>query len=78
MSLNGFVIWGEKGQTLGWVEPFSATVRVTEGGDCLVGYHITCGDAATGLRTLPYRTHVKTKKGSAPKELLFVFSNEPV
>ena len=35
MSLNGFVIWGEKGQTLGWVEPFSATVRVTEGGDCL-------------------------------------------
>jgi hypothetical protein len=37
VSLLGYMIWGDKGAAKQWAEPFSASVRVSESGDELLG-----------------------------------------
>jgi len=73
LSILGLMIWGEKGRTQQWVEPFFASVRVSESCE-LLGYHIRCGDAAAGLAKNPYGTHVKSKRQSEPEDWMFAFS----
>ena len=74
LSFLGLMIWGEKGQARQWVEPLFASLRVTENGEELLGFHIMCGDAAAGLGKRPYETHAKTKRQSDPENCIFVFS----
>jgi len=73
LSILGLMIWGEKGRTQQWVEPFFASVRVSESCE-LLGYHIMCGDAAAGLAKNRYGMHVKSKTQSEPEDWMFVFS----
>jgi hypothetical protein len=70
------MIWGERGKTQQWVEPFSASVRVSDNGEKLLGYQIMCGDAAKGLAKVPYGEQVRSAARSDPKDWLFVFSQE--
>jgi hypothetical protein len=42
------MIWGDTRAAKQWAEPFSASVRVSESGDELLGYQIMCGDALRG------------------------------
>jgi hypothetical protein len=69
------MIWGENGRTQQWVEPFFASLRVSESGEELLGYQIMCGDAATGLGKSPYATRGKTVARSNPKDWIFVFAD---
>jgi hypothetical protein len=57
-----------------WVEPLFATLRVSENGEELLGYYVMCGDAAAGLRKVPYETHAKVVGRSDPEDWIFVFS----
>jgi hypothetical protein len=75
LSVLGSMIWGEKGTTKQWVEPFFASVRVSENGEELLGYHIMCGDASTGLGKVHYTTHSRTAERPDPEDWIFVFSN---
>jgi hypothetical protein len=74
LSVLGSMIWGENGRTQQWVEPFFASLRVSESGEEILGYQIMCGDAATGLGKSPYATHARTAERSNPEESIFVFS----
>jgi hypothetical protein len=74
LTVLGLMIWGEKGQARQWVEPLFATLRVSESGEELLGYYVMCGDAAAGLRKLPYETHAKVAGRSDPEDWIFVFS----
>jgi len=75
LSILGSMIWGENGSTQQWVEPFFASLRVSESGEELLGYHIMCGDVATGLGKSPYATHARTVERSNPEDWIFVFSD---
>jgi len=68
LSVLGLMIWGEKGQAQQWVEPLFASLRVSENGEELLGYYIMCGDAAAGLRKLPYERHAKAAGRSDPEK----------
>jgi hypothetical protein len=74
LSVLGMMIWGERKQTKQWVEPLFASLRVSESGEELLGYYIMCGDAAAGLRKLPYERHAQAAKRSDPENWIFVFS----
>ena len=78
LSLLGSMIWGEKGQAQQWTEPIFASLCVSESGEDLLGYHIMCGDASTGLGKLPYATHAQSAKRSNPEDWIFVFSDDKV
>jgi hypothetical protein len=74
LSILGLMIWGEKGEAQQWVEPFFASLRVSESGEELLGYQIMCGDAVVGLGKSPYETHARPAGRSDPEEWIFVFS----
>lgn len=74
LSILGLMIWGEKGKAQQWVEPFFASLHVSESGDELLGYHIMCGDAAAGLGKFPYEAHARAVGRSDPEDWMFVFS----
>jgi hypothetical protein len=74
LTILGFMIWGQRKQTQQWVEPFFASVRVSESGKELLGYHIMCGDAALGLGKSAYGTHVRSAGRSDTEDWIFVFS----
>ena len=65
VSVVGGMIWGAKGSGQQWVEPFFASVRASED-ENLLGYHIICGDAATGIGKMPYAMYVTATKRSDP------------
>ena len=75
LSVLGLMIWGERKQTQQWVEPLFASLRVSENGEELLGYYILCGDAAAGLRKLPYERHAQAARRADPENWIFVFSH---
>jgi hypothetical protein len=66
------MVWGTKGSARQWLEPFFAIVRASEDAK-LLGYHIMCGDAATGLGKLRYTTSAASVKRPDPTDWFFVF-----
>src|SRR5260370_37157750 len=72
------MIWGERKQTQQWVEPLFASLRVSENGEELLGYYILCGDAAAGLRKLPYERHAQAARRADPENWIFVFSHSQI
>ena len=53
VDLRGVMIWGDgvRGQ---WIEPFAATVTVSESWDDIVSLKLQAGDAETGLKHVPH------------------------
>jgi hypothetical protein len=53
VDLRGVMIWGDgvRGQ---WIEPFAATVTVSETWDDIVSLKLQAGDAETGLKHVPH------------------------
>jgi hypothetical protein len=74
LSVLGSMISDENGRTQQWIEPFFASLRVSESGEELLAYHIMCGDAAAGLRQSPYATQAETVERCNPEDWIFVFS----
>ena len=73
LTVLGSMIWGAKGVRHQWIEPFFASVSASED-ERLLGFHIMCGDAATGLGNLPYAPGAATTRRSNPTDWVFVFS----
>lgn len=73
LNLQGLAIWGDRGATKQWWEPFSASVYVPEERNELLRYEIMFADAALGLGKVPYNTHPRGWNSAPPKKWLFVF-----
>jgi len=74
LNIQGLMIWGDRGHTQEWWEPFSATLRVAEAIGGMLRYRLMLGDAAWGLGKVPYNCHPKGWNWASPKQWLFVFS----
>src|SRR5258706_13448909 len=67
-------IWGKTARGPFWIEPFLASVRVSESSDTIVNYDLGFGDAVRGLGTVPYGKHLRRADWFFPTEWLFRFS----
>jgi hypothetical protein len=74
LHLQGLAIWGDRGTTKQWWEPFSASLHVPEGKDGLLRYEIMFADAALGLGKVPYNAHPRGWNCAPPEKWLFVFT----
>jgi hypothetical protein len=75
LYLQGLAIWGDRGTTKQWWEPFSASVHVPQGRNELLHYQIMFADAALGLGKVPYNTHPRGWNCAPPENWLFVFTS---
>jgi hypothetical protein len=73
LNLEGSMIWGERGQSGEWMEPLSATVRLSAAGK-VVTYQIMCGDAARGLKKDSYSISPGRANRPGIAQWLFTFS----
>ena len=74
LNVEGAMIWGERGQSKEWIEPLSATVRLSEAGEDTLSYQIMCGDAARGLKKEPYSMNPERANKPRVEQWLFTFS----
>jgi hypothetical protein len=56
--VRGSALWGKASRGPFWIEPFLATVRISENTDAIVSYSLKFADAARGLGTVPYGKHL--------------------
>lgn len=76
LSIRGRAVWGEaKGPF--WIEPFHATVQISDAADTIVSYNLLFADAARGLGTVPYGKHLRRPDWFFPSRSLFTFSKLP-
>jgi len=74
LDLRGSALWGESARGPFWMEPFFASVRISETDDEIVSYHVMFADAARGLGTVPHGKHLRKTDWFFPTEWLFTFS----
>ena len=70
-SVDGLVIWGQRGSSKQYVEPFWASLS-EDGG--VFNYHICCGDASRGMGTVSYVERSKLERRTSPERWEFSFS----
>lgn len=69
LHICGRAIWSKGGSADPfWIEPFFATIRPSE------DYTLRFGDAARGLATTPYGTHLRYADWLYPEQWLVVFT----
>ncbi len=73
LNVEGSMIWGERGKSGEWMEPLSATVRLSAP-DKVVSYQIMCGDAARDLKKEPYSMSPGHANRPGVAQWLFTFS----
>ena len=59
-----------------WIEPFFASLQISESGEEIIAYEIRFGDKAKGLGTTPYGKHIRRADWYFPNEWLFEFSRK--
>jgi hypothetical protein len=75
-TLRGCALWGKiRGF---WIEPFLASVRISDNADAIVGYSLKFADATRGLGTVPHGKHLRRPDWFFPVEWLFTFSKGDV
>ncbi len=74
LTLRGSALWGNASRGPFWIEPFLATVQLSENTDAIVSYSLKFADAARGLGTVPYGQHLRRPEWFFPIEWLFTFS----
>lgn len=74
LTIRGHAIWVEHAAGC-WVEPFLASVQITDTHDALAGYEICFADAARGLAQHPYGKRVRRADWYFPAEWLITFSS---
>jgi len=71
LSVRGRATWyGNRGC---WIDPFFATVRISETADQIASYDIRFGDTSRGLANFPYGKHTRYESWYFPAEWLFTF-----
>ncbi len=78
LTVRGSALWGKGSRGTFWIEPFFASVRISENTDAIVSYSLKFADAARGLGTVPYGKHLRRPDWFFPVEWLFTFSKEAV
>jgi hypothetical protein len=76
LTVRGSALWGKASRGPFWIEPFLATVRISENTDAIVSYDLKFADATRGLGTVPYGEHLRRPDWFFPVEWLFTFSKE--
>ena len=74
VRIQGTMVWGERGQSREWIEPFSAWVQIPTINQEPLRCKILFGDAARGLGTLPYSRNPRHADLNEPARWLFSFS----
>src|ERR1700722_11702585 len=78
LTVRGSALWGKGSRGTFWIEPFFASVRISENTDAIVSYSLKFADAPAGLGTIPYVKHLRRPDWFFPVEWLFTFSKEAV
>lgn len=76
LNVEGAMIWGERGQSTEWIEPLSATVRLSSENKEEISYKIMCGDATRGLKRETYSMSPGRADWPGIAHWLFTFSEE--
>lgn len=74
LTVRGSALWGKASRGPFWIEPFLATVWISENTDAIVRYSLKFADATRGLGTVPYGKHLRRPDWFFPVEWLFTFS----
>jgi hypothetical protein len=74
LSLRGSALWGKSARGPFWIEPFFASVRISETVDEILSYELRFADAARGLGQVPNGKHLRRADWFFPAEWLFTFS----
>jgi hypothetical protein len=75
VSLRGYALWGESaGGGPFWIEPFLASLRISETNDAIVAYELRFADASQGLRRVAADKYLRRTDWFFPTEWLFAFS----
>ena len=77
LTVRGSALWGKASRGPFWIEPFLASVRISENTDTILSYSVKFADAARGLGTVPYGKHLRRPDWFFPVEWLFTFSKGP-
>ena len=59
LNLQGLMDWAMEPASGQWIEPFAATIHLSNTGERLLGYKMKCGDAARGLGKITYGGRVR-------------------
>jgi hypothetical protein len=70
LNLQGLMDWGKAPASGEWIEPFYASIHLSNPGGRLLGYKMKCGDAARGLGKIAYGGRVRRW----PERWIFEFS----
>jgi hypothetical protein len=54
LEFTGLVIWGQKGTSKEWIDPFSASIQITDSSTRPLGYKLLFGNAEHGLGKCSY------------------------
>ena len=76
LTLHGLAIWGENVDGPFWIEPFFASLRISDSNETIISYDLGFGDAIRGLGTVPYGKHLRRADWFFPTEWVFRFSKE--
>jgi hypothetical protein len=74
LTVRGTALWGKRAGGPFWIEPFFASVQISEDTDTLAGYILKFADASRELGTVPYGKHLRWPHWFFPAEWLFTFS----
>jgi hypothetical protein len=75
-EVRGLIIWGQRGLTKQWVEPFLASVSAPTSDTATLSYVLAFGSIADGLGRFPYGSHGTRFEPTDPEDWLFVFRKE--
>ena len=75
LSIRGCALWAKGAKSPFWIEPFHATVQISDAADdTIVSDDLMFADAARELGTVPFGKHLRKPDWFFPSEWLFVFS----
>jgi hypothetical protein len=66
--------WERHGTRSRWVEPFAASLLVSDAADSIIRYEVKFGDAARGLGNHSYEKHIRRTDWFCPAEWMFSFT----
>jgi hypothetical protein len=74
LSIRGCALWAKSAKSPFWIEPFHATVQISEAAEgTIVSYDLMFADAARELGTVPFDKHLRRPDWFFPSQWLFTF-----
>jgi hypothetical protein len=77
LTVRGRALWGKVRGPF-WIEPFFASMQISEDVDAIVSYDLRFANAERELGETPFGKHIKREEWFFPNEWLFTFSKRPM